>query len=359
MPPLIEFWQSGHTGDFTWPMFLRHVEDAGLRTISTRSWPTPATTFDAPEFDRRMVSITGGRLHRIFAVVKSEPGAALLEFEDGQVQVWVGAGDEARAADLLAQIRAAVPEAAPAEGKRVPLWLWTLTQNGPRKIRRVIDVPSWEDIAGNYTASVRDRLDEVCRERPTGGQILLWDGVPGTGKTFALRALAYSWREWCSVHYVTDPEVLFGPNSHYLIDVLLDHDDYLHSGKREDEQWRLLILEDAGEMLTLDAKERVGQGLSRLLNVTDGLIGQGTRVLILVTTNEQLGRLHPAIVRAGRCASHISFGPLTATEAEAWLERRGVRRPIGSTTIADLYGIVEGHETATNEKVVGFQLRRG
>jgi len=149
MPPLIEFWQSGHAGDFTWPMFLRHVEDAGLRTIATRSWPTRATTFEAAEFDRRMVS------------------------------------------------------------------------------------------------------------------------------------------------------------------------------------------------------------------VTDGLIGQGVRVLILVTTNEQLGRLHPAIVRPGRCASQISFDPLTAAEAEAWLADRGAPRPMGSTTIAELYGIIQGHEPAKNEKVVGFQLRRG
>ena len=43
--------------------------------------------------------------------------------------------------------------------------------------------------------------------RPDGrGQLILWYGEPGTGKTFGLRALAWQWREWCEFHYVTDPE---------------------------------------------------------------------------------------------------------------------------------------------------------
>ena len=42
-----------------------------------------------------------------------------------------------------------------------------------------------------------------------------------------------------------------------------------------------------------------GQGLSRLLNVSDGLLGEGLRAVVLVTTNEPLRRLHPAVVRPG------------------------------------------------------------
>ena len=51
--------------------------------------------------------------------------------------------------------------------------------------------------------------------------------------------------------------------------------------------WRLLVLEDTGELLTPDAKTVIGQGLSRFLNVVDGLIGQGLRVLVLVTTTRR------------------------------------------------------------------------
>ena len=62
-----------------------------------------------------------------------------------------------------------------------------------------------------------------------------------------------------------------------------------------------MVLEDTGELLAEDAHTRTGQALSRLLNVTDGVLGQGMNTIVLVSTNEPLGRLHPAIRRAGRC----------------------------------------------------------
>ena len=73
-----------------------------------------------------------------------------------------------------------------------------------------------------------------------------------------------------------------------------------------------------------------------LLNLTDGVVGQGLDVLVCVTTNEELSRLHPAIVRPGRCLAQIHVGPLPADEAAAWLGRStGIGR--GGATLAELY----------------------
>jgi hypothetical protein len=119
-------------------------------------------------------------------------------------------------------------------------------------------------------------------------------------------------------------------------------------------RWRLLILEDTGELLATDAKERGGQGMSRLLNVVDGLIGQGLRVLVLMTGNEPLRQLHPAVSRPGRCASLVEFHPFTDGEASAWLTKRGHKSddPAGRT-LADLYGVLNGQVTH-RERVIGF-----
>jgi hypothetical protein len=48
--------------------------------------------------------------------------------------------------------------------------------------------------------------------------------------------------------------------------------------------------------------------LSRLLNLTDGLLGQGRRVLAAITTNEDIRVLHPAATRPGRCLAQIEVG---------------------------------------------------
>jgi hypothetical protein len=121
-------------------------------------------------------------------------------------------------------------------------------------------------------------------------------------------------------------------------------EDALDDERPEREKsWQLLILEDTGELLTADAKAVIGQGLSRFLNVVDGLIGQGLRVLVLVTTNEAIRALHPAVARPGRCAANVEFRRLSADEAAEWLRRHEVEGEArAATTLAALYARAEG-----------------
>jgi hypothetical protein len=126
-------------------------------------------------------------------------------------------------------------------------------------------------------------------------------------------------------------------------DGLADEDEW--AGGRRAPHWRLLVLEDTGELLRPDAKSIIGQGLSRFLNVVDGLIGQGLRVLVLVTTNERIETLHPAVARPGRCAANIAFDPLTQEEATIWLESHGGQAVSDSPRIlASLYAQLEGRD---------------
>jgi len=174
-----------------------------------------------------------------------------------------------------------------------------------------------------------------------GGQLLLWQGPPGTGKSWALRALVSEWLPFAEFHYITDPDAFFVESAAYMVDVLLaDSYDVIDAPSGDivseadpEGKWRVLILEDTGELLSANAKEKYGQGLARLLNVVDGLIGQGLRVLVLVTTNDELGELNAAVRRPGRCASQIVFSPLTEEEAAEWL---GDDVEDG-TTLAELY----------------------
>ena len=103
-------------------------------------------------------------------------------------------------------------------------------------------------------------------------------------------------------------------------------------------RWRLIVLEDSGELLAADARATAGQALSRLLNLSDGLLGEGLRAIVLVTTNEPLRRLHPAVVRPGRTWMELEFGPLGVEEANAWLEARGNGwRVERATALAELF----------------------
>ena len=111
--------------------------------------------------------------------------------------------------------------------------------------------------------------------------------------------------------------------------------------------------------MAASARAEVGQGLSRLLNLTDGLLGQGVRCILLVTTNEPIGRLHPAVRRPGRCWASIDFGPFGVDEANAWLALRGSERTVrGPSTLAELYAIAEDRELGHEVPGEGFGFAR-
>lgn len=245
---------------------------------------------------------------------------------------------------------------------KVSVGFWHQAPNGPSRQIRQISARPWETISNNYSVGVHDTLDKLSGVRPAtiDGQILLLYGPAGTGKTTFLRALGDAWRNWATMEYIIDPENFLNDGG-YITSVILrdDGDELFHDNRNSssdkvlaegEDPWRLLILEDAGELLQSDAKSRAGQGLSRLLNITDGILGEGRKILVAITTNEDVKSLHPAVTRPGRCMVNAEIGPLPQAEAATWLGE-----PVdGSKTIAELYhmkaGLGDKALTATETK---------
>jgi uncharacterized protein DUF5925/ATPase family protein associated with various cellular activities (AAA) len=354
-------------------IFLERAAAEGLHEISSSSWPTTARSLDD----------VGAPIAR----ATSQAGDSAMFEQDGvlfEVQIWgshvtVFAASTERAAvtAVVERLEHLFPPPDPSSAHEVPVTFWMYTPQGPRPSWRPIAVPAWNEIEWNYAARTRDQLAALMRdfEPARGGQLVLWHGEAGTGKTFALRALAWEWREWCQIHYIVDPDSFFGEHADYLMSVLLEppfpmmvagerigHSmavmhgfaEYDGEDEEDDRLWRLLVMEDTGELLSADARERTGQGLSRFLNVVDGLIGQGLRVIVLVTTNEEIKKLHPAVARPGRCAASVMFDSLSAGESADWLAAHGVDGEAGGArTLASLYAQAEGRDPSETV-LVGF-----
>jgi hypothetical protein len=369
-------------------VFFQEVLKRDLPRLIAESWPTTAKPDEA---NALWWSVEP---HGTNAVLELSDGAlAFVTGGFGNVFVQVAAPDADKARAGLEEVQALLPRTERDREGRVPVTFWTYTPHGPMPMGRTLSVPAWAEIAGNYAPETAEPLARLMQGDLAwrGGQLILWHGETGTGKTTALRALAREWASWCDPHYITDPEKFFGDQSHYMLSVILQQEMFgeeememvdgeageivtatsyggmwavppfalMRGGapgeRRAEPSWRLLILEDTGELLAADARAQAGQGLSRFLNVVDGLIGQGLRILVLVTTNEELGALHPAIARPGRCAANVLFQRIPPEQANAWLMERDNESTVSDpTTLAGLYALIEGWDIVEERQATGF-----
>lgn len=240
------------------------------------------------------------------------------------------------------------PEPRPFNEVRIEFWM-----QGPMGTAtsrsRWITTHSFEPLKANYSSTLRaddpttlrPGLDSLMamEEGPEGGagKLVLFHGPPGTGKTRAILSLISEWRDWCASSVVTDADKFFG-DATYLNSIIFEAEGM---GK----QWLMLVIEDGDEFLNVESKDSKGQSIARLLNLADGIVGQGLNLITLLSTNVDVASLNPAVVRDGRALTNLHFDKLSVDDATAWatahdleLGEGGIEEPMA---LAELYGLLK------------------
>jgi hypothetical protein len=257
----------------------------------------------------QVVRAVEGQRHQIDFLVKGKGWWGSLGIRDTAVYADFGCGSLEQGHELMGKFRDGV-EARDLHKHSVGFSVMT----GPDddSSRRFSEVP-WDTISENYTSATRQTLSELMaldRNQATGsGKILVFHGPPGTGKTWAIRSLLTAWREWAAGVVVLDPGVMLTSNE-YSLEAISDISEGM---------LRLLILEDVDEII--EKKSAHSAGLSRLLNLTDGLVGASSNTLVLLSANASLGKLDPALLRPGRCLAIVAFDAFSPAEASQRIGR--------------------------------------
>ena len=177
----------------------------------------------------------------------------------------------------------------------------------------VASVPMERDNYEDETLSAFDKTVEELRSGSPSGRLSIFDGPPGTGKTYLIRAILDACEDAMFVFVL--PNMMDALASPALVPLLIRRkESNINNGPI------VFILEDGDNVLTPRGKENLSL-ISTLLNMTSGILGSMLDIRAIATTNSPKKDIDPALMRPGRLSQHVTVGRLGNEKAGAIYKR--------------------------------------
>jgi len=178
-------------------------------------------------------------------------------------------------------------------------------------------------------------------EEKTSNGVVLFHGNPGTGKTSYIRHLISN----------VNRRFIYIPNN--LFSHLMDPEFISFISSHPES---IIILEDCEELLKSRIQQTSDTGLSNLLNLGDGLLGDALKLKIICTFNCELGKIDEAMLRKGRLAFRYSFEPLVLEKTNRLLAQLGHSHVAEAPmTLSDIFNFEhENNGGDPGRTVIGF-----
>lgn len=195
----------------------------------------------------------------------------------------------------------------------------------------------------NYGKDFMPVHDKILKNlnKQNGKGLVLLHGEPGTGKTHYLKYLASK---------IKDKKVMFV--APYMVDFITSPEmtPFLIDNANS-----VLFIEDAERVIT-DRNLDGNAGVSNILNLTDGILGDILNIQIVATFNMDHKKLDEALLRKGRLIAEHHFGKLSAEDANKLIKKLGYDETVDvPMTLTEIYNLTEvEYKTQKKGKSIGF-----
>lgn len=185
-----------------------------------------------------------------------------------------------------------------------------------------------------------DKIQDFINSDSSG--LVILHGTSGTGKTFCIRNLAQENPD--KKFYFLDKSTFEYINSDSLVNFLFK--DLIKNS--------IFVLEDC-ETLLADRMDTGNHLLSTILNLSDGILGDGLNLKFICTFNADISKLDDAILRKGRMKYKYEFKELTPEKTQELAKELNKNIPEGkSLTVSDIYNWDENTGKDAESKKIGF-----
>jgi len=196
------------------------------------------------------------------------------------------------------------------------------------------------DLELNYGATFVKKHQTIINRLNTQNNsgLVLLNGQPGTGKTTYIKYLTT----------LLDKKIIFVPPSMAegitaptFLPFLMEHKN------------SILVIEDAEKVVGSRESSDTNNGVSNILNMTDGILGDCLNIQIIATLNTPREKVDAALLRKGRLIAEYEFAELPLENVEKLFKHLDIKdKPEGPMTLTDIYNYERVKEDRQNEKPV-------
>ena len=205
------------------------------------------------------------------------------------------------------------------EEKPVINWL-TYSKSGFAAISFDIKENYNLDVSIHYNDSLPyENLLNFCKEDKCG--LTLLHGNPGCGKTTLIKNLIY---QTGKNFYMLDADMLANSSNAAFVEYLIDHKN------------SIFVIEDC-EKLLMDRATSNNPWIGTLLNLTDGMLGEGLGIRFICTFNSDISTIDKALLREGRLAICYELKPLCKEKAKVLCKKENREFKNRDMSLAEIF----------------------